>query len=498
MSDFGNQKSGLGAGGAQGSLRSSELRRSRTADDINMLRNTRQSLDPVPVHAFSEGLMLDEKKRNALENLAVIEKEILSSRSLFDPRAVPPSPDELSVAEILAGPSQAFPVISKRKIASLHLVRLVRIVQHYFVFLQLGIITALIWANVDAASYSSVWSSGDSAHSFSFHFFVNDIFMAFFFGIAMVHVTKAVRPGGSLSPVKRALAPLLGTIGGVIGPTAVYLGLVALEGNFSTQSSGWAVCIATDISVAWLVATIVFGSGSHPAVEFLLLLAVADDVIGLIVIAVAFPSGSIDLIWLLLVVGAVALCALFRWGLKLEKWFLYIFLAGPVSWYGLYMAGVHPALALCVVVPFIPGENIEKFDHNCSLLVHIGLFFFALCNSGVAFTEIGLVTMNVSVSLILGKTVGIFLMTWMGITLGGLQLPEGMKRRHLALLAHISGAGLTVALFVAELAFKDPLLRDQARLGALLTVIVAPIAILIERVFSMKEQPKVAPVADSV
>lgn len=480
-----------------------DLRRARTADDIGCMKNPGVWLGPSPAHAHSEGMGLRAPDLQSLENLLSLEKEILSSRSLFDPRAIPPSPEQVSLAEILSGPSAPHPPLSKRKILSLHAVRIIRIVQHYFVFLQLGIITALIWANVDADSYSRIWSSQVGTHSFSFHFFVNDIFMVFFFGIAMVHVTKALRPGGSLSPLKRALTPLLGTVGGVLGPAAFYLCLVAIQGNFATESSGWAVCIATDISVAWLVATIVFGSGTHPAVEFLLLLAVADDVIGLIVIAVAFPTGDIHLIWLLMVLGAIVVCAVFRWALKLEQWFFYVFIAGPLSWYGLYMAGVHPALALCVVVPFIPGDNVEKFDHNCSLIVHIGLFFFALCNAGVAFNEIGMVTLNVTVSLVVGKTLGIFLFTWLGIALGGLQLPDGMKKRHLALLAHVSGAGLTVALFVAELAFTDPIMRDQARLGALLTVIVAPSAICIEYLFSIKEKVSSAPqgktpVADSV
>jgi NhaA family Na+:H+ antiporter len=254
---------------------------------------------------------------------------------------------------------------------------------------------------------------------------------------------------------------------------------VAMEGNFDSQAKGWAICIATDISVAWLVATIVFKNGSHPAVEFLLLLAVADDVVGLIVIAIAFPTTEMHLLWLLMVVGAAFICCVFRWGLKLEKWFFYIFIAGPVSWYGLYRAGVHPALALCVVVPFIPGDNIEKFDHNCSLIVHVGLFFFALCNAGVQFSSIGIVTLNVAVSLVIGKTLGIFLFALCGTLLCGLQLPQGLKKVHLALLAHISGAGLTVALFVSGLAFSDPVLRDQARLGALLSIVVAPISLLI-------------------
>jgi NhaA family Na+:H+ antiporter len=459
------------------------------------MRRPESSSSQLPAHALSEGADLRSTPDHViLSQYASIQKEIMSSRSLFDPRSIPPSPEELSFEDIQEGS------ISRKAIWSLHFLRILRIIERYFVFLQLGIITALIWANADYDSYSDLWLAPPDSHSFSFHFFINDIFMAFFFGMAMVHVTKAVSPGGSLYPLKRALAPILGTLGGVIGPTAVYLSLVAAEGVFEAQAKGWAICIATDISVAWLVATQVFGSGTHPAVEFLLLLAVADDVVGLVVIAVAYPTGDMHLIWLLLVVGAIGLCCLFRFVFRFQKWYLYIFVVGPVSWYGLYSAGVHPALALCVVVPFIPRDNLERFDHNCSLPVHVGLFFFALCNAGVAFQEIGLATLNVALSLILGKTFGIFLFTWVGTILCGLELPTGMNKSHLALLSHVSGAGLTVALFVAELAFSDPVLRAQARLGAILTIVVAPTSIGMSMIFKVVEgrRKRTACVADAI
>jgi NhaA family Na+:H+ antiporter len=134
-------------------------------------------------------------------------------------------------------------------------------------------------------------------------------------------------------------------------------------------------------------------------------------------------------------------------------------------------------------VPFIPGENVEKFDHNCSLFVHVGLFFFALCNAGVVFQEIGLVTLNVGLSLVVGKTLGIFAFTFLGAKLFGLSLPEGLRKRHLAVLAHLSGAGLTVALFVSDMAFKDPALVSQARLGALFSIVVAPVSMVLGRLF---------------
>jgi NhaA family Na+:H+ antiporter len=302
----------------------------------------------------------------------------------------------------------------------------------------------------------------------------------------MVHVTKAVMEGGALYPLKKAITPIFGTIGGVIGPAAIYLAMVGITGKFSTENMGWAVCIATDISIAWLTAVGVFGT--HPAIQFLLLLAVVDDVIGLIVIAVAFPTGDMHPEWLALLAASIAVSCILRWFLKVKHWIFYIGIAGPVSWYSLFRAGVHPALALCLVIPFIPDEeNLNKFDHSCSLLVHLGLYFFALCNAGVQVNIIGLTTLNVFVSLILGKFLGIFCFTLIGIRLFGLSLPDGMRRRDLSLTSLICGAGLTVALFVAELAFKDEVLRGEAKLGALLSVIVAPVAIVIGKFAQIKQ-----------
>jgi NhaA family Na+:H+ antiporter len=321
--------------------------------------------------------------------------------------------------------------------------------------------------------------------------------MALFFGIAVVHVTTALLPGGSLFPLPKAITPLLGTFGGVIGPALIYLALVALQGSFATQSQGWAICIATDISIAWLLATQVFGSGSHPAVQFLLLLAVVDDIIGLVVIAIAFPTGDMHPLWLLLLLGSFFVSVVMRWVVKKPNWWLYVLLSGPIAWFGLYKAGVHPSLALCFVVPFIPRSNLEKFDHQCSSLVHVGLFFFALSNAGVAFTGIGLVTVNVALSLVVGKTAGIFVFTYLGIKSFSLRLPDGLSLRHLGILAHLSGVGLTVALFVSELAFDDRTLQDEAKLGALLSVIVAPSAIIIGKLSEASRVTIVQPKPDS-
>ncbi|MBI3598862.1 MAG: Na+/H+ antiporter NhaA, partial [Nitrospirae bacterium] len=148
-----------------------------------------------------------------------------------------------------------------------------------------GVVIALVWANTDYASLHNFlhWSPFGEQSFLNFHFLINEILMVFFFGIATKEITQACLPGGALNPIKKAVNPLLGTFGGVIGPVCVYFLFVRITGN-NALARGWAIPTATDIALAWLVARLVFGEG-HPAISFLLLLAIADDGIGLAIIA---------------------------------------------------------------------------------------------------------------------------------------------------------------------------------------------------------------------
>ena len=121
--------------------------------------------------------------------------------------------------------------------------------------------------------------------------------------------------------------------------------------------SGWGVPTATDISLAWMVAVLVFGLG-HNAIGFLLLLAVVDDGIGLVIIAVAYPDpqSPIQPQWLPLIpLGSLVAYALRR--RRVARWEWYILLAMPISWFGFLLSHVHPALALVPIVPFLPDKH---------------------------------------------------------------------------------------------------------------------------------------------
>ncbi|CAI7995793.1 Na(+)/H(+) antiporter NhaA [Geodia barretti] len=322
--------------------------------------------------------------------------------------------------------------------------------------------------------------------------------MCLFFGVATKEITQSTLPGGVLNPLRRAINPIVGTFGGVLGPAALYLALTWVfyggTENFGAVANGWAIPTATDIALAWLAARLIFGA-SHPAVNFLLLLAVGDDAIGLGIIAIFYPDPNhpVQPIWLLLVVGGMASAYIIR-RFRIRWWPVYILVGGTLSWVGLAKAGVEPALALVPIVPFLPHSGhaqglfeeevfglsvLDQFEHQLKLFVDVGLFFFAFANAGVAFSSVGLVTMMVLVSLIVGKAIGVTLFSW-AASLVGFPLPDGMGVRHLLVAGIIAGLGLTVALFVAAKAFPDGSpFQDPGKMGAVLSIASALVAFII-------------------
>jgi len=387
--------------------------------------------------------------------------------------------------------------------------------QEFSIPLIAGVVMAMIWANVSPDSYQALVHTpiyllgtifshtadhGHAAHGgwdhyLTLHFLINDIFMALFFGIAAKEITEACLPKGALNPVSKAINPLFGTIGGVVGPIGMFLLLNATMGS-PAWKNGWGVPNATDIALAWLVIKFLFGA-RHPAVSFLLLLAVADDAIGLGIIAIGYPDPAhptqwMNLMWCLPGVGIA-------YGLRLNKvqnWVPYIAIGGAFCWWGLYSAHLHPALALVFVVPFLPGPKqdlglfvddddyseghhphspLENFEHSLKLFVDFGLFFFALVNAGVGFGEINGLSWIIVGSLVLGKVVGITGFSVLAEMLG-FPLPAGMTRSHLVVTSCVAGLGLTVALFVCGQAFVDPSLQAAAKMGAVFSVGAAAVA----------------------
>lgn len=344
-----------------------------------------------------------------------------------------------------------------------------------------GAVVALVWANAMPSSYARV--------SEALRFGVNDIAMVFFFGLAVKEIVEATAPGGPLHSPRRAAVPIVAAVGGMAGPALVYVTLAFAAGRPDIVR-GWAIPCATDIAFGYLVARLIFGP-SHPAVPFLLLLAIADDALGLVLLATVYPSGPVHLVNFTALVGIA--CAL-AWLLRRQRvrsFWPYVLVPGAISWAGFLVGGLHPALALAPIIPFLPRSpgdtglftntshdhrpTLNAFEHWWSTPVEVILFFFALTNAGVAVGNAGATTWIVLTALALGKPVGIIGATWLAER-AGLQRPSRLTWRDLVVVGMTAGIGFTVALFFATAAFGAGANLDQAKLGALLSVSAAALA----------------------
>lgn len=417
---------------------------------------------------------------------------------------------------------------------------------NYSLLLIIGAIIALVWANVDAHSYNA-FVHMELIHDFfighahygpdgqvegrtlTLHYLINDVLMAFFFAIAAKEVWEAViLENGSLRG-KKAATPLVATLGGMVGPITVYLGLAMLLGSdtYDAVARGWAIPTATDIAFSYLVGRIVFGAG-HPAVRFLLLLAIADDAAGLIILAIFYPSGELAPEWLLLSLGAtVGVYILANWlpqrldrgkqarpnstwmRNKLSFWPYLI--AGAISWYGFQESGIHPALGLLPIVMTLPHADrafgifseaeaylTDLLNHSEHLLKHpveIVLFFFGLLNAGVEFNSIGSPTWLVLAGLLIGKPLGILAFGWFAAKPLGLGLPSGMRMIDLLVIGCVAAIGFTVSLFIASVAFDsstmlgDIPVQDAAKMGALFSFAAAIVSIIVGKLTRVVKQP---------
>ncbi len=409
-------------------------------------------------------------------------------------------------------------------------------IQEYSLLLISGALIALVWANLDAASYhhfieTPLWENPwigvveegrEGMRVLTLHFLVNDILMAFFFAIAAKEVWEAIILKNGALRGRKAMTPLIATAGGMLGPVSVYLGLAALMGweTFQAVHRGWAIPTATDIAFAYLVGRMVFGA-AHPAIRFLLLLAIADDAAGLIILAIFYPTGEVNPEWLLLSVAAAGLVWLLfnelpirldrgresrpvsSWVHRHLKWYPYA-IAGALSWYGFYRAGLHPALGLIPVVLAVPHADrsfgifaaaeehlrdlLNQIEHMLKTPVEAILFFFGLANAGVVFSAIGVPTWLVLAGLVVGKPFGIFLFGWLAAGPMRLGLPKGMRMSDLFVLGCVAAIGFTVALFVAAVAFPPGAVQDAAKMGALFSFGASVIALIVGKLFRVQKQ----------
>jgi NhaA family Na+:H+ antiporter len=344
--------------------------------------------------------------------------------------------------------------------------------------LLVATVVALVWANSPVSdAYVDLWDThlDLGVADLDLRHWVNDGLMAFFFFLVGLEVKRELAVG-ELRDRRAATVPIVAALAGMALPALIYTAVNA----GGAGAGGWGIVMATDIAFVLGVVALL-GDGCPPGVRiFLLTLAVVDDIGAVAVIAVFYSSG-VDVAAL---AGAVVVSALLFGAARRRAWSGPAWLAGAaVLWWLTLESGIHPAIAGVVVglvCPVTAARPFERALHPYSSRLIVPLF--ALANAGVALGGDALsaavssaITLGVIAGLVVGKAAGVTLASLGAVRSGHGSLPEGMRAGHVGAAGTLAGIGFTVSLFVAELAFDDAALRDQAKVGVLAASLIAAV-----------------------
>lgn len=397
----------------------------------------------------------------------------------------------------------------------------------------LAAIVALVVANTPAhGPFLEFWHTQVSIGIGAFHgemsfaHIINDIFMAVFFLLVGLEI-KYEMTAGELTNIRQAILPILGALGGVLAPIAIYL---AFNATHPEAFMGWGVPTATDIAFALGILSLLGSRVPNGVRVFLSTLAVADDIIAILVIAI-FYGESPDLLWL----GAAAI--VFVALIVMNRMHVYslvpYILVGCVLWFCVFSSGIHSTIAgvlLAFAIPSGSRVNLDNFfdwsnkrlrmansfyegdetplvaqkdyittvsslskiskqavppatrlEHKLYPWVYFLILpLFALTNADVAVTGLDFATvtsspvvLGVFCGLVLGKPIGIMLFSFITVKTKIASLPEFVTWRHMLGASVLGGVGFTMAIFVANLAYADALLITEAKLSILVASTVA-------------------------
>lgn len=316
---------------------------------------------------------------------------------------------------------------------------------------------------------------------------INDGLMAVFFFLVGLEIKREVLEG-ELSSRDQILLPLVAAVGGFVVPAGIY---VILNRGDPVAMNGWAIPAATDIAFALGVLSLLGDRVPLSVKVFVTTLAIADDLMAIIVIAL-FYSGNLSLVALgLAALGVVVLVVLNRSGVTRVAAYTIV---GVAIWVCVLKSGVHATLAGVVVALAVPlratdadGHSPARhLEHALHPWVAFGILpVFAFANAGVSFEGMGLdsllepVPLGISMGLFLGKQAGVFVAVWLVVALGLARLPAGSTWGMLYAASILTGIGFTMSLFIGTLAFEhdagfnyDAAVRLGVLVGSLLSAAV--------------------------
>jgi NhaA family Na+:H+ antiporter len=356
--------------------------------------------------------------------------------------------------------------------------------------LVLAAAIALVWAN-------SPWRSGYFAFSdlrlgpsalhldLSLASWATDGLLAIFFFVVGAEL-KYEFVAGHLRHFREAAVPMFAALGGMVVPAAVFVAVILVTGDNSALQ-GWAIPTATDIAFALAILAL-FGRGLPSSLRmFLLTLAVVDDLLAIVIIAV-FYTASVDFIAFGLALAVITVFAVVS-RLRIARWWFLVPLA-LIAWGFMHSSGIHATIAgvllgMVVSPRYLHGEGssrARRYEHLAKPWSSaFALPVFAFFSAGVSIVDGGgaaalfsqPVVPAIVFGLVLGKLVGVLGTTALVTKISGLRLPPGLSMRDLLPIGFLSGIGFTVSLLLAELSFPSSDHSDAAKIAVLAAVLAA-------------------------
>ena len=361
----------------------------------------------------------------------------------------------------------------------------------------LGLITAnspLSESYFSTLDFRIALGSGWFLLDFSILKIINYLFMSIFFFVVGLEIKRELTTG-HLATLKKAMLPFVAAIGGMAFPALIYL---AIAGQVAP--GGWGVPVATDIALAVGLLTMIGPSVAASLRSFLLALAVIDDIGAILIIAFVYSTG-INFSWLVAALLSIAFIAILKKA-RVTSMIVYSLFAFTL-WFSLYKTGVHPTLAgviLGLLTPNIAREqtNLDDIEdgsvsviewlehkfHPVSTFIVVPVFAFA--NTGVVITSESIKTASQSLiawgiffGLVIGKPLGVLFASLLAKRINVADLPEGVTKSSLVATGSAAGIGFTVAIFIANLAFKDSQTQDIAVLAVIVASVVSALLSLV-------------------
>jgi NhaA family Na+:H+ antiporter len=358
------------------------------------------------------------------------------------------------------------------------------------------------------------------------HHWINDGLMAVFFFVVGLELKREII-GGELSNPKSAILPIAAAVGGMIFPALIYLSI----NRSGAASDGWGIPMATDIAFSLGVLYLIGDRVPLSLKVFLTVLAIADDIGAVLVIAL-FYSSDINLVSL--GTGAIFLAILWvaNWiGIRTTLFYAILGIGG--LWVAFLMSGVHATIAALLAafaIPALPKVKEDKFANHMEFLLarfkkadpnnvktltkeqfsilqeirsyskkassplqrledklHPVVLFiimpiFAFSNAGANLSSgyltqlVSPVSLGIMAGLLLGKVLGVVGATHLVMKITGTGLPTGMNSTHLLGTGFLAAIGFTMSLFISGLAFDQEVLADQSKIGILTASLVASVA----------------------